>query len=120
MPFSDNSAVDVIFDAKPAGGPSATVDLLPYNRLLVVVTPIACTQGTLTFEGSIDGQLWYELALKSTETSQVVRTVSLGGVTGTRAYSMYLEDSATAYFRVNLTANVQGQRLTIKARKENA
>lgn len=120
MPYSDNSASDIVLDAKPAAGPTARIDLLPYNRLIIVVTPVNCTQGTLTFEGSVDTTNWYELALKSTETAQIVRTVSLGGFTGTRAYAMALEDSATAYFRVTLTANVQGDRLTIKARKENS
>lgn len=118
MPYSDNGAVDTVLTGLPKPGPTPPVNLMPYNRLVVVIGPEDCS-GTIAFQGSIDGANWYELGLKDVITQQTVSKPDLGTFSSPRAYSLYLQDSATAHFRVLLTGNVSGTNLTITSRKEN-
>ena len=93
MPYSDNSAFEVVAEGVPKAGAYPTVSLIPYNRLVVVVDAQGCT-GTLSFEGSIDGTTWFDLAL--TRMGDLARkydfTLALGQLTKPVALSMMLQD----------------------------
>lgn len=121
MPYSDNSAVDIILvEGKPVPGPSAPVNLAPYNRLLVVFKAQGC-QGTMSFEGSIDGETWFDLALQQVDNRQMDISIALGTAEAkAQAYSMMLQDSAVSHFRINNSANTTGGTCSVKARKENS
>lgn len=121
MPYSDNSAFEVVAQGSPVAGSYPTVSLIPYNRLVVVVDAQGCT-GNLGFEGSIDGTTWFDLALSRMGdlSRKLDFTIALGQLVKPIALSMMLQDSSTAYLRAVCLPGVTGGTLTIKARKENS
>jgi hypothetical protein len=121
MPYADNSAFEVVSEGPPKVGPGPTVVLLPYNRLLVVIDAQGVT-GSVSFEGSIDNVSWYDLTLVAVAdpSRKVDVQISLTNRTKPIAFSMMLQDSATAYMRLVGVTGLTGGTLSVKARKENS